>query len=176
LIKAAYQRMHPTGTPRGAYRRPHAHCSWSCSIGSFPQPRGWVMRAAWGASEGGRGNDQDVPIRRVHQLQLQRQAGRARVGGAAPGRWPECHLGQGEARAGTDAGAVHVPSLLPLGVGDAGTPHAALPRSHQCPAPLHPAAYRGLHPARRHRPVRHHRLADALRRGLRQAPGRLPRG
>jgi hypothetical protein len=36
----------------------------------------------------------------------------ARTGEAAQGRWPECHLGQGKARAGADAHPVHVPGLL----------------------------------------------------------------
>ena len=71
---------------------------------------------------------------------------------------------QDPARAGTVTNApdVHVPCLLRLGVDEAGTPHAALPRPHQREAPLHPALDRGLHPARHHRPVRVHRLADAV--------------
>ena len=79
---------------------------------------------------------------------------------------------QDPARAGkvTNAPYVHVPGLLRLGVDDAGTPHAPLPRPHQREAPLHPALNRRLRHARHHRPVRVHRLADAVRRGLWQAP------
>jgi len=32
----------PIRAPRGAHWRSHAHCSWSCSQGIFPHPRGWL--------------------------------------------------------------------------------------------------------------------------------------